>query len=115
AARNHELMRLVLRSARVISMSAAHPLRSLISLVRGEGDPNDRRWGRRSFEGVCFTPLSTASHERRGARERVVEVAAKHPDRLRVELHALATRVILDEHNRAAGVEYLSGAHLYRA
>ena len=37
------------------------------------------------------------------------------PDRLRVELDALATRVLLDAENRAVGVEYLAGARLYRA
>ena len=115
AVRDRELLRLVLRSARTVSISAAHPLRRLIALLCGEGDLNLRSQGRRSFEGVCFTPLSTAGHERRGARERVIEVATRHPDRLRVELHALANRVILDEQNRAIGVEYLSGAHLYRA
>ena len=113
--RDRELLRLVLRSARTVSISAAHPLRRLVTLLCGEGDPNDRSWGRRSFEGVCFTPLSTAGHERRGARERVVDVAARHPERLRVELHALASRVIFDEQNGALGVEYLTGAHLYRA
>jgi choline dehydrogenase len=115
AVRDPELLRLVLRSARAVSNSAAHPLRRLIGLLCAEGDPNDRSWGHRSFEGVCFTPLSTAGHERRGARERVVEVAARHPDRLRVELHALASRVTFDDQNRATGVEYLSGPHLYRA
>ena len=32
-----------------------------------------------------------------------------------IELHALATRIVFDERNRATGVEYLAGAHLYRA
>jgi choline dehydrogenase len=32
-----------------------------------------------------------------------------------VRTHALATRVLLDEERRATGVEYLAGAHLYRA
>ena len=32
-----------------------------------------------------------------------------------VRIHALATRVLLDGHNRATGVEYLSGKRLYRA
>src|SRR5260221_6029195 len=115
ALRNHELMRLVLRSARLASMAAPHPLRSLIGLIEREGDPNGRLRAGGSFEGVCFTPLSTAGHERRGARERVVEVAARNPDRLRIELHALATTILFDEHNRAHGVEYLSCPHLYRA
>src|SRR5260370_24308452 len=50
-----------------------------------------------------------------GAREGALETAQKYPDRLRVELDALVTRVLLDENNRATGVEYLQGARLYRA
>jgi choline dehydrogenase-like flavoprotein len=42
-------------------------------------------------------------------------VAERHPDRLTIELNALATRVLFDEENRAVGVEYLKGARLYRA
>ena len=48
-------------------------------------------------------------------RERVLEIACKHPDLLRVELNALATRVLFDDSNRAIGVEYLKGERLYRA
>lgn len=110
-----DLVRLVLRSARAATLTAAHPLRALRNLLLGAADPNDRRWGRGAFEGVCFTPLSTLKHSRRGARERVLDVAARHPERLRVELHALATRVLLDDGGRATGVEYLSGERLYRA
>ena len=36
-------------------------------------------------------------------------------ERLTIELNALATRIILDKDKRAIGVEYLKGAHLYRA
>jgi len=30
------------------------------------------------------------------------------------KLNALVTRVVFDEHNRATGVEYLTGERLYR-
>ena len=50
-----------------------------------------------------------------GTRERLLNVAARHPDRLRIELNALATRVLFDADNRAIGVEYLKGDRLYRA
>jgi choline dehydrogenase-like flavoprotein len=50
-----------------------------------------------------------------GTRERLLDVAKKHPDRLRIELHALATRVLFDDGNRAIGVEYLKGERLYAA
>jgi choline dehydrogenase len=62
-----------------------------------------------------YTPLATRNHARMGTRERVLEVAQKYPDRLRVELDALATRVLFDGANRATGVEYLKGERLYRA
>ena len=36
-------------------------------------------------------------------------MAERYPERLCIELDALATRVLLDERNRAVGVEYLKG------
>lgn len=106
-----ELVHLLLSTARSVILAAKHPLLSLRTLVLGEGDPNSRLPGQGSFEGVCFTPLSTRLHQRRGARERVLDVVACRPDRLELRLHALATRVILDENNRAVGVEYLERAN----
>ena len=50
-----------------------------------------------------------------GSRERILEVAANHPKHLRIELNALVTSVILDDSNRAIGVQYLKGERLYRA
>ncbi|MDN5869784.1 MAG: GMC family oxidoreductase [Nitrococcus sp.] len=85
------------------------------SLLRSIGDPNDIDVIRNSSEGVRYTPLSTREHRREGARERVLATAARHPDRLVIELDALATRVLFDERNRALGVEYLKGERLYRA
>ncbi|MGE3781943.1 MAG: GMC family oxidoreductase N-terminal domain-containing protein, partial [Alphaproteobacteria bacterium] len=115
ALRDDELVDLVIGSARAATLAASHPLRSLRTLLLGAADPNDGRFGRGAFEGVCYTPLTTASHQRIGARERVLDVAARHPERLRVVLRALATRIVFDDRGRAAGVEYLDGAHLYRA
>ena len=57
---------------------------------------------------ACATcRLTTRNHARVGTRERVLEVAEKYPDRLKIELNALVTRVLLDENRRAIGVEYL--------
>ena len=89
--------------------------RRLLGLIRREGDPNDQRSARRGFEGPAYTPLATAGHSRTGTYRRLREVAARFPDRLRLRLNALATRVVLDEGHRAVGVDYLEGAHLYRA
>jgi choline dehydrogenase len=77
-------------------------------------DPNDMRWQRHAG-GLCYTPLTTDQYSRFGTRERLLAVQARYPDRLRIETHALATRVIFDDHDRACGVEYLNGERLYRA
>jgi choline dehydrogenase-like flavoprotein len=84
-------------------------------LMEGLADPNDWRLLRRNADGLCFTPLTTHRHQRVGTRERLLDVASRHPDRLRIELHALATRVLFDAEHRAVGVEYLKGDRLYRA
>lgn len=82
-------------------------------LVRGALDPNDHRTN--GMEGLCYAPLANDRHCRRGARERVLDVAKRHPDRLRIELDALVTRVIFAGDGGAEGVEFRKGAHLYRA
>ena len=86
----------------------------LPGLVEGI-DPNSERGLRRRAEGLCCTPLTTRGHQRVGARERVRDVAVRYPDRLRIELNALATKVIFDPGKRAVGVAYLKGERLYRA
>ncbi|HEY4358498.1 MAG TPA: GMC family oxidoreductase [Acidobacteriaceae bacterium] len=80
--------------------------------VEGMLDPNDWRTVRHNAFGVRYLPLTTRDHARNGTRERVLDVAEKHP--LKIELNALATRVLF-EGDRAVGVEYLSGERLYRA
>jgi choline dehydrogenase-like flavoprotein len=92
-----------------------NPLLSAWHWLRGAGDPNAKPWGGGSFQGLCYTPLSTSGHRRVGTRERLLQVAAAHPQRLHIELDALATRVIFDADGAARGVEYLKGKHLYRA
>jgi choline dehydrogenase-like flavoprotein len=78
-------------------------------------DPNDWRTVKENSIGLRYMPLTTRNHARNGTRERVLDVAARHPDKLRIELNALTTRILLDENKRAVGVEYLKGARLYRA
>jgi choline dehydrogenase len=78
-------------------------------------DPNDWRLVRNNSTGIRYLPLTTANHARTGSRERVLDVAQRYPDRLKVLTDALATRVLFDEENSAVGVEYLEGKRLYRA
>jgi choline dehydrogenase len=104
---------------RIIAQSVSNTLKEFgaPSLARLEAlfDPNDRRVVERDEIGARYTPLTTDDHRRVGARERLLSVAAQHPDRLRIELNALATRVVFDDANRAIGVEYQKGERLYAA
>ncbi|HEX6087725.1 MAG TPA: GMC oxidoreductase [Thermoanaerobaculia bacterium] len=80
----------------------------------GKGDPNDWRLVRDNATGVRYLPMATKNHRRMGARERVLDVMARKPDHLFVELNALVTRVLFED-KRAVGVEYQKGAGLYKA
>ena len=105
------------RLLEVAGTAASRGISSLVAglrrLVEGALDPNDTRMNGR--EGLCYAPLANQRHCRVGSRERVLDVARRHPDRLRVELNALATRILFDAGGSASGIEYLSGRHLYRS
>jgi choline dehydrogenase len=78
-------------------------------------DPNDWRVQAEGLQGLWLTPLATVRGQRNGTREYIRSVQAALPDKLVVKTNALVTRVLLDDRNAAIGVEYLEGAHLYRA
>jgi choline dehydrogenase-like flavoprotein len=109
------LVQVLLHSAAEAFDNIGQPIDRLVDLVEAKADPNDWRMVSQNAVGVRYTPLATRNHARMGSRERVLETAQEHPDRLQVELDALVTRVLFDEHNRATGVEYLKGERLYRA
>ncbi len=77
-------------------------------------DANDWRLVEQNSTGLRLVPLTTRRHRRVGTRERLLEVQRRAGRRLRIELDALATRVLFDG-TRATGVEYLRGRGLYRA
>jgi choline dehydrogenase-like flavoprotein len=110
------LVRVLRETAGAFASSLPTPLLSTLRWLRGGlGDPNSRRLRPGSFEGICYTPLATSEHRRVGVRERLLDVAARHPGRLQLELDALATRVLFDAEGAACGIEYLKGKRLYRA
>ena len=115
AVRDFGLVQVLLHSAHEAFDEIGQPIERLIDLAESKADPNDWRLVTENAVGVRYTPLATRGHARMGARERVLETAQRYPDRLRVELDALVTRVLIDENNRATGVEYLKGERLYRA
>lgn len=78
-------------------------------------DPNDWRTVKENAIGLRYMPLTTRNHARMGTRERVLDVANRFPNRLTIEMNALVTRVLLNDEDRAVGVEYLKGERLYRA
>ncbi|HKA00570.1 MAG TPA: GMC oxidoreductase, partial [Candidatus Solibacter sp.] len=91
-----------------------HLARRALWAAESSFDPNDWRLVCDDAVGLRLIPLSTANHARTGTRERLLDVAKRHPERLKIVLHALASRVAM-EGNRAVGVKYLRGERLYRA
>ena len=109
------LMRFILGSALALPKASGTRFQRLRWFFESQADPNDWRLARGAATGLRYLPLATHGRRRVGARESVLDVAKRFPDRLRVELDALATRVLFDGDQRAVGVEYLKGRHLYRA
>ena len=110
-----DLVKVVAESALAALGGTSHVKAWLRILLHSFGDPNDDVVTRTAAEGLFYTPLTTRRHRRNGSRERVLGVAKRWPNLLKVRLHALATRVLLDDNNRAVGVEYLRGQNLYGA
>lgn len=77
-------------------------------------DPNDSRNREHSPEGVAFTPLAVLGGKRQGPREYVLRTKKQFPQNLTIQLNALTTRILF-EGNRAIGIEFLDGRHLYEA
>jgi choline dehydrogenase-like flavoprotein len=115
AFRDHQLRGVILASAYAAFREDDRQLTRMGWFLKSLFDPNDWRLVRSDAVGIRYLPLTTYRHRRQGTRERLLDVARRHPDRLRIILDALATRVIFDETNRAIGVEYLQGERLYDA
>jgi choline dehydrogenase len=77
-------------------------------------DPNDWRAERGGRSGIYNIPVSIRGAQRHAVREYVLATARTLPNNLLIKTHQLVTRVLF-EGKRAVGVEYLEGAHLYRA
>ena len=110
-----EIFRLLADSAQAAMMRTPRAVAALVRLALGRADPNDRSQVVGRSIKLWYTPLTTSNHHRTGARERVVCVRKRLPEKLTVRTHALVTRVLLDAARRATGVECLMGERLYRA
>jgi choline dehydrogenase len=109
------LVKLIGCALRESLLTIGNPISRTWNKLKGDFDPNDWRLAGQSPEGVCVTPMTTQGGRRVGSREYVQRVRQACPGNLTVRTHALATRVLLDADQRATGVEYLAGAHLYQA
>ncbi len=110
-----QLMKALSKLAFATLTQSTRPITALWHLLIGHADPNDRRMRKRLAEGICYTPLTTDDHRRTGTRERLLKAQAGTSGRLKIELHALASKVIFASGNRAVALEYLKGDRLYRA
>jgi choline dehydrogenase-like flavoprotein len=116
AVEDFDLVKTLLESAPKAFSEIGQPIKQVRGLFEGDLDPNDWRLVTQNAAGLHYPPLQTRNHQRAGTRERLLETAQKFPDRLKIIMNALATRVLFaGGTNRAVGVEYLQGAKLYRA
>jgi choline dehydrogenase len=114
--KDEKLVKTILESAKLAIANLPDFFERVKGFTQGGlADPNDWSIVQENGTGLRYPPLATNNGARHSTRERLLDVQRKHPDRLVIELDALVTKVILDDDNRAIGVEYLKGAKLYRA
>jgi choline dehydrogenase-like flavoprotein len=82
-------------------------------------DPYDPALLEAGAEGLFMIPQSVRNGERRGTRERLVDVMHAHPDRLLLQTHAFVERIMIEPQHRgdprAVGVQLVYRPHLYAA
>jgi choline dehydrogenase-like flavoprotein len=115
ALKSRNLRRVIIKSAKAACKSDSRWRERLRWFVQSQADPNDWRLINQNATGLRYAPLTTRGRMRGGSRERLLDAAGTHRDKLTIELNALAARVLLDKDKRAVGVEYLKGERLYRA
>ena len=116
--RDSVLVRLVLAAAQTSYAAYARTVHALWdqfwSWVGNFFDPNAWDWVKNGREGLILSPMTTRNGRRTGTRELLRETMRARPQSLTVKLHALVTRVHIED-KRAVGVEFIDGARLYRA
>ena len=112
---DRELMAAIKKSVSGAFKELNYPLKRFKKDIEALLDPNDWKLVKDNAEGIRIAPLCTSDGRRAAAREYIQEIQKAFPGNLIVKTGALASRVLFDDANRAVGVEYLEGAHLYRA
>lgn len=105
ALKDPQIRNIVLKTA-VHAFTDVGSLRDRFLRAVALADPNDRRL--QGTEGLTRTPVTVTDGGRRtGARARLLEVMAKHPDRITVGTGANVKNVVFDEKtNQAIGVRF---------
>ncbi len=114
-AKDKKLVESIIESAEKAAEKLPNFFERLKWFIEGLADPNDWRLVQENSTGLRYPPLATQKGKRHSTRERLLDVQKKYPNLLKIELDALVTKVILDQNNRAIGVEYLKGEKLYKA
>jgi len=81
-------------------------------------DPNNWEYVQNKEDGIFSIPKVTKDGVRSGTRELILATIEENPRNLILKTGCLVTRLLFGEdskRNRAVGVEYLEGEHLYRA
>lgn len=121
-----KILRMLVAGAGAFSHANSSGLLSALTGSFGEllgvlnRDLNTAASGRDSMEGLFSIPLATSGGQRNGTLE-FIQRTVREGYPLTVRPRALATRVLFaqaltaDGKQKAVGVEFLDGAHLYRA
>src|SRR5262245_20442396 len=117
------VLKLVLAAAQTSYRAYARTLPGFLSRLLcwiGFLDPNAWGWVNNGREGLALPPMTTRNGRRTGTRELIRETMRARPQNLTVKLHAFVTRVLIEKdratgQQRAVGVEFTEGKHLYRA
>ena len=115
--KDRKLIKAVKSAAEVeLSRLLGEPLEAWQRLSRRWFDPNIAAAQKKgSLLGLWLIPLAIGAARRHGTREPLLEMAASPDANLRILSGCLATQLVFDEQNRCTGVEFVNGAHLYRA
>lgn len=101
---DRQLLKMVWETTK-FSMKNLGSIGERLSRLANLFDPNDGNV--MGTEGLTLTPLAVGSDGRRtGARQRLFEARAEHPERVEIRDGASVEKVLLDDDNEARGVRY---------
>jgi choline dehydrogenase len=107
---DRQIVRILLSAIKVAFRTGIeHPILAFLTRL----DPNDTRNSVHAREGLAFTPLAVSGGKRNGPRDYLRRTEETHSN-LKIQLHCFVTKVKF-EGNRAIGVEFIEGKHLYQA